>query len=416
MKQLKFKKIEIFEPFFWIYFVWYYLPFARAIFHSTRYNQIFFGIFALGCALCLVKYIATKKAISFKYNPLLPVLAYFLFFLLLVILDVSTAGRHIRISFTFWGTLIAYYLTSAYPNAQKRIVKLVLCMLLVTSITSLVGVIADPRAARTLTYANNDILEDLAIKMKNIGGLEFFQGLVICVPILLTFIFKNKYKIFSTISLLLVFVSLLSASFTIALTVFFVALALGVWFNNSSSLRAVIILVLLVAVLAIPWSNVIMYISNNISNSTISDRLQSIALSLSSGSAEGDLFSRVDLYSASLKTFLENPLGVGPEYTYVDYEKGIGYHSQLLDDLARYGFLALIFYVAFFVGYFKLLRKQWSRINLPQVALPITAVYLVFLILNPGFTSAHEGVLLLFLIPAFPNILCQNEKATVKEI
>jgi O-antigen ligase len=133
---------------------------------------------------------------------------------------------------------------------------------------------------------------------------------------------------------------------------------------------------------------------------------------MASGSMVGGLSSRFNLYVASLDTFFEHPWGVGPGYTYVDYENGIGYHSQFLDDLARYGILALLFYIAFFVGYYKLLRKQWSKINLQQIAFPVVIIYFLFLIFNPGFTSPHEGVLLLFLIPAFPDIYPKNEIGT----
>ncbi len=412
IKNFSFSKIKLFEPFFWVYFVWYYLPISRTVFRSDMYNKLFFALFAIGCGLCIFDYIITHQTISFQYNPLFPVLAYLLVFFILVLLDVSTAERHIRVSFTFWGALIVYYLTSMYPKAQKRLVTLGLILLLITSVTSLVGVIVNPRAARILTYSANDIEEDLAISLLNIGGIAFFQGLVICVPILLSCIFQKKFKIFAISALALIFISLLSASFTISLIVFFVALALGYLANNSLHSRVILIILCCLIIIVIPWSDLLMYISENINNTTISDRLRSLSLSLSRGSLTGGSSSRFKLYYSSFNTFLKHPLGIGPEYTYVNYQNGIGYHSQFLDDLARYGIFALMFYSAFFFGYYKLLKKQWSKINMQQIAVPVAVVYFIFLIFNPGFTSPHEGVLLLLLIPAIPDVFHKNEIGT----
>ena len=412
IKNFSFSKIKPFEPFFWVYFVWYYLPISRAAFRSATYNKLFFALFAIGCGLCILDYVITHQTIRFQYNPLFPVLAYLLVFSILVLMDIGTAGKHIRVSFTFWGSLIAYYLTSVYPNAQKRLVRLGMCLLLITSVTSLVGVIVNPRAARILTYSANDISEDLAISLLNIGGIAFFQGLVICVPILLSCFFQKRIRIIAISALALIFISLLSASFTISLIIFFVALALGYFANNSMHSRVILVILCCLIIILIPWSDLLMYISENINNSTISDRLRSLASSLSSGSLTGGFSSRFKLYYSSLNTFLEHPLGVGPEYTYVNYQNGIGYHSQLLDDLARYGIFALAFYVAFFFGYYKLLKRQWSKINMKQIAFPVVAVYLLFLIFNPGFTSPHEGVLMLLLIPALPDIFYKNEIGT----
>ena len=410
MRYLSIPKAKLFEPFLWVYFVWYYLPVARAFFRSGIYNQLFFGLFAIGCALCFYEYITAHQEIRFQYNPLIPVLAYLLVFFIFSLLNIATAKDHIRVSFTFWGSLIVYYLTVMNPRTQKRLVVLGMVMLLTTAITSMVGVVVNPRAARIITYASNDIEEDLAIRLLNIGGLAFFQGLVVCVPILLTLISHNKYKRLAIVALSIIFISLLSASFTIALIVFVVAVIMGYIANNSLNGRVMAISICLIIIFVVPWSNVLMWLSEIINNPTISERLLSLASSLSSGSAEGDLSSRVNLYLSSLNTFLEQPWGVGPEYTFVNYEKGIGYHSQFLDDLARYGVFALIFYIAFFAGYYKLLYKQWSKIDLQQIALPVVIVYFIFLVLNPGFTSPHEGVLLLFLIPAFPDVINKNEE------
>ena len=46
------------------------------------------------------------------------------------------------------------------------------------------------------------------------------------------------------------------------------------------------------------------------------------------------------------------------------------------------------------------------------ISVAVLFVYLLFLIFNPGFTSPHEGVLMLLLIPALPDIFYKNDIGT----
>lgn len=405
MKRLSLAKIKIYEPLLWVYFLWYYLPIARAFFKSDTYNKLFFGALVMGCLLCGAQILARSTKVKLRFSVLVPVLAYFAVFTFFTLLNVGTADRHIRVSFSFWGTLIIFYITSNYPDLQSRLCKLMFLMFFATTITSILGVIANPQAARLITYAGNDEQEDIVIRLLNIGGLAFFQGLVITVPIWVSFISQQKYRIFSIVMLVLIFIGLLHASFTISIILFFVAILLGYMANKASATKIFIFACVLLLVFVVPWEQVLVYFAERTNNARIHDRLLSLADTWASGAAEGDLKARVELYGASLDTFLRHPFGVGPEYTYVDFQNGIGYHSQILDDMARYGIFALAFYVAFFAGYFKVVKAQWRKINMEQVAWPVLVLYICFLILNPGFTSAHESVMMLFMIPTIPIVL-----------
>lgn len=410
MKRLEMPKIKFYEPFLWVYFAWYYFPIIRVFFMSSTYNLIFFGILLGGCLFLGVEMLAKAKKLSVRFSPLVPVLLYFAFFAFLCVCEIGTANRHIRVSFSFWGTLVIFYLTGNYPDVRKRLAKLMLAMFVVTTVTSIFGVLLNPNAARILTFASNDLEEDIQIRLLNIGGLALFQGLVILVPIFQSFYCNNRHRTLSLIFIILVFVGILGASFSISLIMFFVALLLGQIANGSSKKNILIMSAITVCVFLIPWEEFLYFLAEHIENEKYQMRFISLANSLGSGSAQGNLESRLDVYAASLNTFLSNPLGVGPEYTYINYQNGIGYHSQILDDLARYGILAIAFYASFFVGYYRLLRAQWEKINLKQIAWPVTLVYFLFLVLNLGFTSEHESVLLLFLVPVMPELMEKGGK------
>ena len=102
---------------------------------------------------------------------------------------------------------------------------------------------------------------------------------------------------------------------------------------------------------------------------------------------------------------MRNPFGVGAHYSYVVGSKGLGYHSQILDDLARFGVFALAFYAAFFASYYKHLKEAWTRAGYPRIAIMVVITWILFLFLNIGLRSADESIVMLFLMPAIPLLL-----------
>ncbi len=407
-------RIEPFEPFLWVYYIWYYFPMVRAFFKSGTYNLIFFTFFLVGCAGIFAVSLYRRQKIYLQFNALTPVLVYMFVFCVMVFLGMGEADEHIRISFTFWGSLLVFYLLRPYENARNRLAALLLVMLAITAVTSIAGVIMNPNAARILAYSANPLEEDLILRMMNIGGIYFFQGLVVCVPIFMTFVFEKYKPVIAIISLVAVILSLTFASFTIAIILFFVAFALSYLLNTSSIKRGFLVVFAVLLLILIPWVDLIELVADNIGNEKISLRLTAIARSISYGSAVGNLESRIEVYSVSWKTFLNNPFGSGPRYTYVTFEDGIGYHSQILDDLARYGIFAILFYFVFLVKYTQLLKTQWRKIGMSQVALPTVITYTLFLFFNPGFTSAHEGALLMYLIPVLPDLIKSTRSMQLK--
>lgn len=408
------KNLKFFEPFLWAYYIWYYLPICRGFFRFTSYNKAFFSFYIVGCFFLIVQLVADKKKIFLRRNILFPIFLYMIVFAFMYLLGIGDASAHIRVSFTFWGTAIVFFAMTQYEDARRRLAKLLLILFGITTITSIAGVILNPHAARTLTYAENALEEDQILQLLNIGDISFFQSLVVCIPIFITFIHEKRKRFVSLIMMVLIFIAVMSASFTISLLMFFVAWILTYVLNCTRTKRTIVIVLILFVIICVPWMDLIDILAVNIKNETIALKLDSIVTSFSNESATGSFASRLDTYSESFNTFLRHPLGVGPKYTYVMFANGIGYHSQILDDLARYGLFALVFYILLFTEYHKMLKKQWCKIGMAKVATPITIVYMLFLILNLGFTSAYEGVMMFFLIPSFPDVIGQKKHVSNK--
>ena len=114
----------------------------------------------------------------------------------------------------------------------------------------------------------------------------------------------------------------------------------------------------------------------------------------------------------SLRSVAAHPLGIGPWYSYVVGDRGIGYHSAILDDMARYGLAALAFYGVFLAKYYRMLREQWARIGLRAAAAVITAGWALLLLLKIAFRAADESIFMLYILPVLPDILLQSRKKT----
>lgn len=400
--RLRLRKIYLFEPLFWLYFSWYFLPFFRGTFSSSMYKTAFFACFVVGISLLEIRYIMKRKAITLHWNVLSLALIYMCMLTFMYTIDYKDAAVHIRISFTFWGSLLAYYALDKFPEAKRRLGYLLIVLFILTSITTLIGVLSNPAAARTLTYASNDVEQDALLMKLNIGSVSFIQSQVITIPIFVLFMKKKKHILISMICIVFIFISVASASFAISMIGFFFALTLGIIYNKSSLKVAVTILLGGMLLWLIPWGTVILEFAQIINNDVISARLNELAIGIE---GTGNLPTRFNLYMVSFKTFLSNPLGIGPEYKYVRYVNGIGYHSQIIDDFARYGIFAIAFYVIFAKEYSALLRQRWAKVNMPEIAIPVTIVYIFFLFLNLGMKSSAESIMVLFIIPVIPELI-----------
>lgn len=398
----------IFELLICIFYTWYFLPISQAL--LWQYKTIMFGLFAAGTvALAFLNDIRLTKI-------LIPILAYMLLLTVLSLCKVDDASKHIRVSFTFWGTALLYF-GVLDDKGRIRIGKYLLVLFFVTAVTSALGVMIDNNAARTIARAAADEELQNGYKLKNISGIYLFQGLVLFVPLLVCIPKKPWTKTICWMVLIAILMVLISASFTISLIVFVFSLLLSLMFKESKKTKmgqvGQFIFLCLVVVLLLNGSSILQYLGNNIKNHKVATRMLELRQLIYFGESQGDAALRVNSYTISLETFLRNPFGVGAHYSYDVGSNGLGYHSKILDDLARFGIFALAFYAVFFVSYYKHLKAAWTRAGYPRIAIFVVVTWILFLLLNIGFRSADESIVMLFLMPVIPllvNSRNENEK------
>jgi len=408
--QFKFRnnRIHLSELFLGVYYLWFFLPFMRTT-YSGAYKYFFFGFFLIGIFLLVLENVnAYGLQMKVKHTIIAPILVYMAFMILLCLFDFNDARDHIRVSFTFWGTALVYYLMGIIPEGRRRFARFLLGIAIFTTITSVVVIWGNPRAARALTSAvltEEALAEDYNLGRKNVSSIYLFQGIAALSPVFVGLI-KKKYRLFGFLGLILSVLILLRASFLIALCVMLLGIILAlVQKEKKNFLFSLVITILVLVVLFLPWSKILGFLAGVIDNDTISERLNELALMFKFGNAVGNTAGRLDAYTLSISTLWHNPLGVGPYYFSQEARDFIGRHSQILDDLARYGVAALAFYCVFLKRYYTLIKEKWSKIGLESIAGPITIVYAALLLLNIGFRSAEESVIMLFILPELPEII-----------
>lgn len=406
--------IYLSELFLGVYYLWFFLPFMRTTYGGV-YKYFFFLFFLLGIFLLVLENINTY-GLQIKIKPTIlgPILIYMAFMVCLCLFNFHDARAHIRVSFTFWGTALIYYLMGVHPDGRRRFGQFLIVITIFTIITSYIVLWENPRAARALTSAvatAENLAEDYYLGRKNVSSIYLFQGIAVLSPIFVCLI-KKKHVLFGLLGLVLSFSILLRASFLISLSVMILGIMLALVQNEKNNIFfSIVITILVIAALFIPWSKIVSFLAYEINNDKISERLNELSLLLEYGTAIGDTEARIDVYMRSITTWLSLPLGVGPYYSSYEARGIIGRHSQILDDLARYGVAALVFYCIFLKRYYVLIKEKWSKIGMGNVSGSITIVYATLLLLNIGFRSAEESVIMLFILPELPEIvLYQKEK------
>ena len=268
-----------------IYYLWYQLPFMRATFQAERYKYLFFACFAAGILLLCAARLENcrmRVRLTLRVSVLTPVLLYMAVMAVCYLLHAGDAARHIRVSFSFWGTLLVYRLFSFDRRAQVRFGRYLLFLFLLTALTSAAAVLTDSSAARAISNASQRpeaVARDYVLMRRNVSGIYLFQDLVIFAPISVLMLLQRRKPLMNGLILGFVFLAVIKASFTIPLFVLLVVCILTV-----VSQRRGVGLMLLAAggffLLAFPPDELFSALAGAIDNRYFSARFAELALFL----------------------------------------------------------------------------------------------------------------------------------------
>lgn len=390
------------------YNLWYIFPILRGVASGGIFQTLFFAINVLGMFGILL----SKQGKIQMNAAMFPVLLMLFAFFVMTAFDIGDMSKHIRVCVSFWITGITYMLLD---NEQRaRVGRVLLVAVVITIVTSSIAVMGDNTIARTLTDSRASDELQLSYKLMNVSSIYLFQCFSVFVPVLFVLAKARKQKLIAILAGAFLLVAVVSASFTIALILFLISFVVSIILMNAKNKRAVIISILVIALVALIILNLDSFLAlfiKLINNDRITEKLETIRKALGSDTLNFEEFgTRFELYDKSINTFFDSIIGIGPKYSFSSASDGIGYHSQLFDDLGRYGIFALAFYGVFFWGYYLLLKKEWSKLDQTFVAKTVTLLYVMMLVLNIGFKSAEEGIIMLFILPSLPEIILYTRK------
>lgn len=377
-----------------LYMVVFTTPFFRYIFgENFRIMGVGFLLLWGITALCTGKFRYISKFLGL-------VLAHLIVFVYMSISDMGNVSTIIVGYIAFWSfsVIFEFYYQQENLKAIRYITIVLLIVITITAITTIIASLTYPNISKN-TYIDDPTGNNLMHQL-NAGGFDYIGGMSVLAPILMYLSIRGKRYIL-LIPFGLCVTTVLMSGYAIAFLVLFVGLIMCLVANPDGSISVRnLIPVLIVAgifLLVMKHSDIVINLFLE-SNSHLAGRLTEIQDALNGKiSKNSDLFARIDFYKMSYDVFWDNILiGVGPYYY---GEGGLGNHSQILDDLGRYGLLAIVVYASMVYTF-----KQWIDNIKAKSGKEFSLIipYLVFVLfscLNPTLILPILGMTLFFVLP-----------------
>lgn len=339
-------------------------------------------------------FFSTKKIVILNYAWML--ISLFLYLTQNEFMTSYEIKNIIRISINL--LIFGYYLY----YGENRVLKFFLYIALITigalCINTIRVLIQNPNLSRILSTGNPEKYEDY-ISAKFIGSFGFAYGLIFIIFSIIGIKLldkKSTNKILYVGLSLLFIVTIIYEQFTISILLLVIAI-IFILFKVYNIKRLIIFLTIMCCVVFIIMPtiiNILNILANNIDQYEVATRINEIINFLENFNLENsmDMKARVDRYSMSVKTFVNDPIGLMKE-------KEIGGHSELLDEYAKYGIIIASFTVVVFVEYMKFIKndilKQKNNRNIWFVN---GIIYLIYVTVNTSMFII-TSIMIFFIVP-----------------
>ena len=295
----------------------------------------------------------------------------------------------------FWlPVILGYYFTQDKSRILSSYSIIIFFAVVVTMITTIIGCIQNPNAARILATVNSSDANAYTFDMKNIGGYSFVYYMILLYPVLILSYKTRRIKLFPTIIItVIIFVTVVYSEYTTALLLFILTSILFFTKRNLSG-KGIIAISIISFIILFFFTGVISdflhWLADVIGSEAIAHRLDALAGGTAGLEASED--NRIVLYRMSLSRFIEHPF-FGTAFASSSAYKTIGWHSFVLDSLAQYG---IVGGAAMFFMY----KRTFTRFFLPFKDKPgfgyVVWTFIQTLILSLINTGIFLEVLCLF--------------------
>lgn len=255
--------------------------------------------------------------------------------------------------------IVGYYFLYYRPENKSIFTGVIVLALLVTAVTTIIGLIRFPFAARTLaTIAESDDPEIIKYSWLNIGGYDFVYIVVLLYPILILAHKLKKIKAITFwIAVVLIFTLVVLSEYTTALILITLSSVLYFMGKNLTARQLLLLGISFFILLFFLWpvfSKFLLWVAGLFNSETLNERLTALAGGITG--LENAESNRLALYRTSLEGFMSSPVFgriLGAETTN-------GGHSFILDSLANYGIIGGIVLVISYRNIYKTFFKPFS--------------------------------------------------------
>ena len=280
--------------------------------------------------------------------------------------------------------ILGVYLIYYSQDELDGLKKITIAGFFVTVITTILGVIQNPNAARylaTVDQASDEM--NVLFGWNNVGGYTFVYTVVLLYPLII-YCYKQK-----KISLILAIVFSLSV---VALAVFteyatallLVILSTALYFvkrelRTRDLLILGIVMIIMIVIFGESISSFLQFLGGALNSSTLNDRL--LALSGGVTGIEQSDDNRIRLYREAIELFLKHPI----TGTMFGDKKGLGSHSQILITLAQHGIIGGFMMFCMYKKIYKLFFKPFDEVPGYGFYLWIFIEAIILSLVNTGF-------------------------------
>jgi len=305
-----------------------------------------------------------------------------------------------------YGIITLRAITGDNVKFCRRLLVMILIMYMITAVTTYIGTINYPGAARMMaTLSNTDLLYHTYVK-KNIGNFTFVYELLLLLPLLI-YLTKSKWlqPVLGYLLIALTGVVIVATEYGMAVLLYCVSLLLLVPRKLTTKRLMIILMVVLVVFVVGADSIAVLFerLSDSVDSETLSERFLVVAETLKGedklSSATG--MARIELYTKSLKGFRDTAfLG--------KWDIGsVGGHSFVFDTLGCYGLLGIVGMIIVFFTIYKLCLKPYQQEDFFPYMLCTCLLGVALMVLNPKIYP----FIFLCVLPLFGTTLKSRERS-----
>jgi hypothetical protein len=348
--------------------------------------------------LIIVFGILQKRGFSKLIQPLVLGLLFSLFEYWIIHRQVDFVIQIRNNMMAFTPIVISVFLQNYASNKfLKNSLQLTAFFILITSLTTIIGLEIYPDASRLLASRGDLQMVEVYSKL-NIGGFDFIYSLILFLPLSFWLIKNSKgiRKLLNIVTFIAILVCINSSSYATALLMSIVSISL-ILVNVKPQLKpffiALGILIVLLAGTGL-WSEIFLWMSRNAESAYVADRLLQISL-IFGGSGISQITTdtsteRLELYQQSISSFTSSPIWGNNIISF--NKEALSGHSVVLDTLAGSGLIGGIIVYLIFRALYKSLIVRTNEIASPFVQATWIMFVLVSIVNPSGFLLIYSMV------------------------